>query len=185
MDTDTKLKTLTLLQQEVDQIEEDILMQRERLHLLYTIKDIHNGIGLIGGIYRRLEKLPDFEHKWKDSFWGINRLLLEQIGGYTLEAESLSYARQVQENNPYSPDSFFYFNSVVLVESVLTTKDGTHFLLSDPFGSIIAKSEGTFTKEDLTRHLQTYCIANLGVLYSDDTIRLRKLLPITPKEENL
>ena len=184
MDTDTSVRTLTTLQEEIHKIEQDIYAQQERLQLLLAIKDIHKGIGLIGGIYRKLERLSDYEQKWKDSFWGKNRLLLEQLGGYTLEAESLTYARHIQENNPYSPDSVFYFNSIVLVEAVLTTKDGTYLLLSDPFGSIMAKPEETMIKEELVCHLQIYCIANLGVLYYDDTIRLHRLTPITINEGN-
>ena len=181
-DTRTTAEKIAHIQEEIDQIDFEISEITEKIDTAKKIQEIRHGVGLNGGIYRNLERLPDYTSKWKNSFWGKNRILLEEEGGYTLEENSLEYARCVQRDNPYAPNRVFYFKTIVKVNALLLKGTHAYTLLSDPFNTIIAETEETLTETELETFIGKYCKATIGVLFSTDTILLRSLTIMEEKD---
>lgn len=100
------------------------------------IKSINNYSGQRGGKYKDLIFHPDYETKWKGTFFDVQRPLIEKLNAYPINR--LELYKQGSSNNPFakSPYEERPGSLIGYCDMVVPTKAGPVIRITDPYGSV-------------------------------------------------
>lgn len=174
------------LENEVMILSRELNSKKDRFELRNNIQNLWDGLRNRNGNYQRVENLPDFETKWKESFFVKHRLIAEKYSGYTLSKRGITKAKEEHIEQPFrDEEAYIYVQVVVFVEAIIPTSTGIALKLSDPFGSILTDPLKNTSLEDASTWINRIIVAHIGFNYHKNNYPLKgfKLLKFSLYED--
>lgn len=100
------------------------------------IESIKKYQGPRGGKYNDIINLPEYETKWKGTFFDTQRPLIEQLKAYPINR--LELYKEGYSNNPFTPNIYVDLPGELIghCDMVAPSKYGPVIRITDPYGSV-------------------------------------------------
>lgn len=124
-------KSKRYLRKENAMLEEELEAVKKRYYIGNIVQK-RNLTSSRDGFYSRIEEVPEYQKKWRKSFFEVHQDVAETYSQGNL---SVTYLNRYKLS---MKDEYVYLSFVVFCSSVVSTQDGPILSLEDPFGSIVS-----------------------------------------------
>lgn len=149
----------TAVKTEINQLQNDIKELEQERDYLMALSAKRNKVAQLKECYARkyesmgsyqfrignydlekIKKLPDYESRWKNSYYERHQVECENINDGILEKEDMEESLQIAEHSPFrttEPEKYFIpLTTVCVLEGIVHTPSGPMLTLSDCYGSV-------------------------------------------------
>lgn len=128
------------------------------------------------GYYANIESLPDYQNKWKNSFFDLHQDIAEYFSSGVLSSRYLNYYQKTYHNSfGNAKGEYEYSQFVVHCSAVIPSDEGPMLYLEDPFGYIISKPLIHTSIETAKSWINRILVIDLGLHYKKNDYPINRI----------